>query len=79
MNGILSEFKSNDGYVRTVYPGTPESTKFGESNSGNVIIVDIESPESPPKLTECNVGQLSWEQCDNKLIIYPMFLLWNLN
>ena len=63
----LSEFKSNDGYVRTVYPGTPESTKFGESNSGNVIIVDIESPESPPKLTECNVGQLSWEQCDNKI------------
>ncbi len=32
---------------RTVYPGTPETTKFGENTSGNVVFVDIERLEDP--------------------------------
>ncbi|AEG17850.1 metallophosphoesterase [Methanobacterium paludis] len=42
----LGEWHSFFQYEKcTVYPGTPETTKFGENTSGNVVFVDIERSE----------------------------------
>ena len=44
----LGEWHSFFQYEKcTVYPGTPETTKFGENTSGNVVFVDIERLEDP--------------------------------
>ena len=48
--------------VRMAYAGTPESTKFGERNSGNVLIVDIPARGAPPVVREEPTGRLRWEQ-----------------
>jgi len=57
----LSLFPDGSGITRTAYPGTPEPSRFGERNSGKVLIVEIESPKSPPRITPMNVGGLIWE------------------
>lgn len=49
-----------DGSSRTAYSGTHETTKFGERDSGNVLIVDIESAGAPPKITPVCTGGLIW-------------------
>jgi hypothetical protein len=42
------------------YAGTHETTKFGERDSGNAIIVEIAQRGSPPKLTPVKTGRLDW-------------------
>lgn len=54
-------FQDGTGTTRTAYPGTPEPSRFGERDSGNVLIVEIESPKSPPRITPFRVGALIWE------------------
>ncbi len=55
-------FQDPEGISRTVYPGTPETTKFGEETSGKAVIVDIEKPHSAPVIQELDVGTLLWEK-----------------
>ncbi|MGC9517476.1 MAG: metallophosphoesterase family protein [Methanomicrobiales archaeon] len=59
-----SLFKQEDsnGITRTVYPGTPETTKFGENNSGQAVIVEIDAPNTTPNITPIDVGTLSWQE-----------------
>ncbi|MCL4346339.1 MAG: DNA repair exonuclease [Candidatus Thermoplasmatota archaeon] len=47
---------------KTVYSGTHEQTKFGESEAGNVLIVDIEEPSSTPIIDKRHVGMLDWKE-----------------
>ena len=56
-----------DGAVRMAYSGTHEATKFGERDSGNVLIVDIPSPGTPPKITPVHTGNLSWHTIDEDI------------
>jgi DNA repair exonuclease SbcCD nuclease subunit len=49
---------------RLVYPGSPEPTKFGERESGRAVLVEIDAPESTPKLTPIRTGRLAWQQWD---------------
>ena len=42
------------------YSGTHETTKFGERDSGNVVVVEIEQRGSPPKPTPVKTGRLDW-------------------
>lgn len=63
----LRKFQSNDGQIRTVYPGTPEPTKFGEDNSGKAIIVEIDTPNSVPQISELDIGVLSWEKQEREI------------
>lgn len=49
-----------DGVVRMAYPGTHETTKFGERDSGNALLVEIAGPGSPPVITPVRTGGLSW-------------------
>jgi hypothetical protein len=43
-----------------VYCGTPEPTNFGEPDSGCVLLVDIETHGSRPRLEKRKVSQLDW-------------------
>ncbi|MBI5586713.1 MAG: DNA repair exonuclease [Deltaproteobacteria bacterium] len=57
----LAFFPDGSGVNRAAYPGTPEPSRFGERESGKVLIVEIEAPKSPPRITPLHVGGLIWE------------------
>ncbi len=58
----LFKHEGKDGIIRTVYPGSPETTKFGEDKSGKAVIVEIEKRGSKPVLREIDIGILKWEE-----------------
>lgn len=47
---------------RMAYSGTPETTRFGEQDSGNVLLVSIAEPGSVPEIQQVRTGQLRWQQ-----------------
>ena len=55
-------FPATDGSVRMAYSGTHETTKFGERDSGQVLLVDIAVPRAVPKVTPLRTGGFKWEQ-----------------
>jgi hypothetical protein len=57
----LSLFPDSAGVSRAAYPGTPEPSRFGERDSGQVLIVEIEASPSMPSITPVRVGGLFWE------------------
>jgi len=58
----LFMYQGKDKIVRTVYPGTPETTKFGEANSGKAVIIEIEKHGAKPIIQEINVGTIKWDE-----------------
>ena len=60
-------YPSPDGAERMAYSGTHEATKFGERDSGNVLIVDIPSPGAPPKIIPVHTGNLSWQVIEENI------------
>jgi DNA repair exonuclease SbcCD nuclease subunit len=56
-----------DGAVRMAYSGTHETTKFGERDSGNALIVEIPAAGSPPVVTPVRTGGLSWVTFEEEL------------
>jgi len=63
----LFEQPDSNGIVRTIYPGTPETTKFGEDASGQAVIVEIDVRNSPPQITPIEVGTLSWQKQEKEI------------
>jgi predicted phosphodiesterase len=57
-----------DGSVRMAYSGTHETTKFGERDSGNVLIVEIAAPGVPPVITQARTGGLYWTVLERELL-----------
>jgi predicted phosphodiesterase len=55
-------FEANDGARRMAYAGTHEPTKFGERDSGNVILVEIGASGAAPRLTPIPTGRFTWTQ-----------------
>ena len=55
-----SRYDGPDGVCRMAYAGTHETTKFGERDSGNAVIVEIAGRVAPPKLTPVKTGRLDW-------------------
>jgi DNA repair exonuclease SbcCD nuclease subunit len=53
-------YPSPDGATRMAYSGTHETTKFGEHDAGNVLIVEILTPGAPPTITPVRTGRLDW-------------------
>ena len=47
---------------RMAYSGTHEPTKFGEPDSGNVLLVEIKRSGEEPRIERVPVGQLRWER-----------------
>jgi DNA repair exonuclease SbcCD nuclease subunit len=56
----FSRYDDADGVCRMAYSGTHETTKFGERDSGNAVVVEIEQRGSPPSLTPVRTGRLDW-------------------
>jgi DNA repair exonuclease SbcCD nuclease subunit len=48
--------------ARMAYSGTHETTKFGERDSGNVLIVEVSGRGEMPRLTRVPTGALHWQQ-----------------
>jgi DNA repair exonuclease SbcCD nuclease subunit len=56
----MAMYPSSDGVVRMAYSGTHETTKFGERDSGNALLVEIAGPGAPPVTTPVRTGGLAW-------------------
>lgn len=52
---------------RTVYPGTPETSKFGERDSGHAVIVAIASPGTEPAIEVLDTGRYEWQEIEEEL------------
>jgi len=57
-------YAGGDGASRMAYSGTHETTKFGERDSGNVLIVDILSAGAAPVITTVHTGGLNWQKLE---------------
>ncbi|MGD9017926.1 MAG: metallophosphoesterase [Desulfobacterales bacterium] len=57
----LSRFDDGEGACRMAYSGTHETTKFGERDSGEALVVDITGRSAVPNLTSITTGRLAWE------------------
>ena len=62
----FASYESADGAIRMAYSGTHETTKFGERDSGNAILVEIAERGAVPKLTPIRTGGLLWKQMDHR-------------
>jgi len=56
-----------NGVIRMAYSGTHETTKFGERDSGNALIIDIPGAGAEPLLTPVPTGGLKWKTIDREL------------
>ncbi len=45
---------------RAVYPGTPEGTRFGETEPGHVALVTLHNPTQDPEIQKVPVGRYTW-------------------
>ena len=55
------------GVVHMAYCGTPEPTCFGERDSGNTLLVEIDGPGAPPTIRSILTGKLRWETLTREL------------
>ncbi len=53
-------YEDPPGTVRMAYSGTHETTRFGERDSGNALLVEIPRPGAPPTITPLRTGNLTW-------------------
>ncbi len=60
-------YPAPDGSVRLAYSGTHETTKFGERDSGNALIVEIAAAGAAPVITPVRTGGLVWSVIDENL------------
>ena len=63
----LFQHPDSEGVNRTVYPGTPETTKFGEDDSGKIVLVEIKAANNTPLITPLDVGILSWQKLEKEI------------
>ncbi len=63
----FATYPGADGAVRLAYSGTHETTKFGERDSGNVLVVEIYERGAAPKLESVPVGRLQWKTEETNL------------
>lgn len=60
-------YPGTDGVVRMAYCGTHEQTAFGESASGNVLIVEIPHRGAAPQIQVVRTGILEWLTYSRKI------------
>lgn len=63
----FARYDDADGVCRMAYAGTHETTKFGERDSGNAVVVEIAERGSPPKLTPVKTGRLVWRTIERTI------------
>lgn len=62
-----AHYEDAAGATRMAYSGTHETTKFGERDSGNVLLVEIEKRGDSPKMTSIRSGGLTWESLEEDI------------
>ncbi len=62
-----ASYEDPAGAVRMAYSGTHETTRFGERDSGNVLVVEIPGPGAPPTITPLRTGSLTWLTLDQEI------------
>jgi DNA repair exonuclease SbcCD nuclease subunit len=55
-------YNSPDGRPSMAYSGTHEPTAFGEDDSGNALLVEIDAPSTAPRLQSIRTALLDWRQ-----------------
>jgi len=60
-------YEDQAGAVRMAYSGTHETTRFGERDSGNVLVVEIAKAGAPPTVTPVKTGSLAWLTLDEEI------------
>jgi hypothetical protein len=58
----LLRLEDSQQVCRTAYSGTPEPTAFGERDSGQALIVEIDEPRAAPRLRAVQTAALQWRQ-----------------
>jgi DNA repair exonuclease SbcCD nuclease subunit len=58
----FAPYEGDADAARMAYCGTHETTKFGERDSGNVLIVEVAGRGDLPRLTRVPTGTLHWYQ-----------------
>ncbi len=53
-------YEDSSAHIRMAYSGTHETTKFGERDSGNILLVEIAEKGSPSNVTPFRTGALMW-------------------
>jgi DNA repair exonuclease SbcCD nuclease subunit len=56
-----------EGILRMAYSGTHETTRFGERDSGNVLVVEIPEPGARPFITRVRTGGLEWMAMEREI------------
>jgi len=54
-------YPDSAGVAHMAYCGTPETSSFGERDSGNILLVEIDSPGASPRIQAIRTGELRWE------------------
>ncbi len=57
-------YPDSSGAVRMAYSGTHEPSRFGETDSGNVLLVEIPAPGARPRTEARRVASLRWLTMD---------------
>jgi hypothetical protein len=65
----IATYPAADGAIRMAYPGTHETTRYGERDSGNVLIVEIERAGAPPQVSPVRTGGLVWTVLERDLCV----------
>lgn len=55
------------GAVRMAYAGTHEPTSFGERDSGNALLVEIDAPGAAPRVTPVPTAGLCWTRVERSI------------
>lgn len=63
----MTTYPGADGAVRMAYSGTHEAARFGERDSGKVLLVEIAEPSTPPAITPVRTGGLTWTLIETDL------------
>ncbi|WP_269526418.1 metallophosphoesterase family protein [Coraliomargarita parva] len=60
-------YKDGNGAIRMAYSGTHETTKFGERDSGNALLIEISERGATPNIEVLPTGCLSWYSMERSL------------
>lgn len=63
----LQTFSNVQGISRMAYSGTHEPTRFAESNSGKMLVVDLPERGALPQFNEVRSGSLEWHNLTFKI------------
>ena len=60
-------YEDKEGVPRMAYSGTHETTKFGERDSGNVLLVEIAEKGATPVITQVRISELFWRTVEYEI------------